>query len=132
MSVDTQTFFQIILAGFVIVWAFRKTAGRVSKIGDFEYFGLSAFWGLVVLVVMEAIPTKHSDDIKNLLVNPYATGLVFSLFGGVLAGWTGFLTKHDPEISERTFWRFINKVREKFRKPVIKYYNQNDKDLTKK
>ena len=40
-----QTFFYIGLSGFMAVWTFRKTVRRADKLSEFEYIGLSAFWG---------------------------------------------------------------------------------------
>jgi hypothetical protein len=88
MSFDIETFYRLILSGFVTVWAFRRfSAHPKAKQSDFEYLGLSAFWGLVVLLLLAWIERETPERINDLFANPFATGVVFSALGASI----GFL-----------------------------------------
>lgn len=80
MSFDTQTFFLIILSGFVTVWTFRHFM-EIRKTGDFEYLALSAFWGLFNIAVVEISLLNDQTKISQVITNPYAGGFVLCIFG---------------------------------------------------
>ena len=80
MTLDTVTFFQIVLAGFVIVWTFRHFTHSEKKMGDFEWLASSAFWGVISLVIFVQFFQSYSK-IKDLLSNPFATCVVVSVLG---------------------------------------------------
>jgi len=84
MSFETFTYFQIILAGFVTVWSYRYFNKSQAKITDFEYLGWSSFWGLVLLAGLEFV-LKTYPKLNELISNPFATGLLLSVFGFFLA-----------------------------------------------
>jgi len=86
ISIADFHFLVFIIPGLITVWTFRYFTNS-KKTGDFEFLGLSFFWGIIVLVIMETLSRQHSLD--NLLKNPYATAIVLSAFGfifGCIAG----------------------------------------------
>lgn len=89
MSIDTQIYLYIILSGFITVWTFRYLKGSQQKLDNFEYLGFSAFWGLIILVLYEFyIKWRFDGDMEKfnrMFSNPFATGLVLSLFAPLLA-----------------------------------------------
>jgi hypothetical protein len=87
MTIDTFVFYELALSGFIAVWIFRYFTGRKEKNSEFEWLGLSAFWGLVILIIVEAIHLPE-QQLKDLLGNPFAAGLALSTFGIVL-GYMG-------------------------------------------
>ena len=88
MSFDTQTFFTIILSGFITVWVFRYMTKSEKRIDTFEYLGLSAFWGLIIIFIFQYLQ-KDQEKVNNLLNNYYASAIVFSLFFAPLLGFLG-------------------------------------------
>jgi hypothetical protein len=110
MSFDTYSFFLVGLSGFMTVWTFRYFTGS-KKTAEFEYVGLSAFWGLVMLVIWESLPKAHPEQITELLSNPYAAGFVLSLLGA-LVGYAGSeAVKLIKWIKERRLLRHSQKKR---------------------
>ena len=93
MSVDTYSFFLIVLSGFSFVWTFRKVSGsRHGSISDFEYLGFSSIWGVLILGLYTWVMRKHPDQVTTVLSNPFAAGVVLSMLGcflGFLIGWLG-------------------------------------------
>jgi hypothetical protein len=81
---DVSNFFIFVIPGFITVWSFRFFRDS-KKIGEFEYFVASVFWGLITLLFFEYLPTQ---DEKKLLQNPYAAAAILSFFG-LLLGWIG-------------------------------------------
>lgn len=98
MEFDTEIFFLIVLSGFITVWTFRYFTG-LKKTGDFEYLGLSAFWGLFNIIVLELLLLNDKTKISQSLANPYAAGFVLCILG-FLFGWGGA--------------RFLKMIREEF------------------
>ncbi len=86
MTIDTIMFFEIILSGFITVWTFRYFTRSDKKITEFEWFGSSAFWGLIIVGIIASF--KSYPDINGLISNPFAMGLVGSVFG-VIIGFVG-------------------------------------------
>lgn len=78
-------FLIFVIPGFVTVWTFRYFT-KSEKKGDFEFLGLSFFWGLIILLFYELVSPKES--INKLLENHYAAAFVFSLVGPIF-GWLG-------------------------------------------
>lgn len=90
MTIDIFHLFLFVIPGFITVWSFRYFS-ESKKSGDFEYFALSVFWGLVMLVVYEMIFTK--EQISQLIGNPYAAALVFSLLSPFFGFFGSALSK---------------------------------------
>lgn len=88
MEFDREIFFLIVLSGFITVWTFRYFTGS-KKTGDFEYLGLSAFWGLFNIFVFELLISLDKKSLSQVTGgNPYAGGFVLCIFGFVF-GWGG-------------------------------------------
>ncbi len=90
INLDVYHFLIFIIPGFIVVWTFRYFTGS-KKDGDFEFLGLSFFWGLVVLMLFILINELSADAKKaalKLLENPYAAAFVLSVFA-VAIGWVG-------------------------------------------
>lgn len=88
MNFDAQTFFTIILSGFITVWVFRYMTKTEKHLDTFEYLCLSAFWGLIIILIFEFLQ-KDQEKIVGLLTNHYASGIIFSLFFAPLLGFLG-------------------------------------------
>jgi len=86
MNVDIQWFFEIFMAGFMTVWSFRYFSGSKEKYSEFEWFALSAFWGIVIIGLIPLFP--NSQETKDLINNPFETGFTFS-FVGLFIGYAG-------------------------------------------
>lgn len=84
--VDTMWFFEIFLGGFITVWTFRYFSSSKEKYAEFEWFALSAFWGVVVVGLVAMFPDKA--QLTTLFGNPFSTGFVASFFG-FLFGYMG-------------------------------------------
>jgi hypothetical protein len=86
-SVDILHLFVFVIPGFITVWSFRYFTDS-KKSADFEYFALSIVWGLLILVLNEAI---SSQEAFNLLINnQYAAALgsgLIGLFVGFIGSW---------------------------------------------
>lgn len=95
MPLDAQIYFYIILSGFITVWTFRFLTHSKKPTNDFEYLGLSAFWGLVITYLAQLYLKWywHSDaeKMKDVFANPLATGLVFSIIFSPVLGMLGSL-----------------------------------------
>lgn len=79
-------YFFIILAGFMTVWAFRRTTKPKDKISEFEYIGFSAFWGIAMIALYGGIETHFIQISKvDLFSNPFATGLFLSVIGMIIS-----------------------------------------------
>ncbi len=89
MSIDTYYFFLIVLSGFAMVWSFRHFSHSPNKISDFEYLGFSSFWGVLILAVYTWIVRNHPNQIKILIENPLAAGVILSVWGGLVGGLIG-------------------------------------------
>jgi len=104
ISFDTVAFFEIILGGFMAVWVFRYFAGSERKYSEFEWFGLSAFWGLVILALWNSfaqLTPELQTQTNELLKNPFATGLTLSTFFSVILGYVAARLVHFR------FWRYV-------------------------
>ncbi len=84
MPIDTLTFFYVALCGFMTVWTFRYFTNRKEKYSEFEWLGLSAFWGVAVLGLWGMIP--DSTEKTKIFANPFAAGFMLS-FVGILLGY---------------------------------------------
>ena len=87
MTLDTMTFFEIVLSGFMTVWTFHHFSKSDKKYAEFEWLGLSTFWGLVIITTVTWL-LKSYPNLNDLLANPFATGLVTSFFG-IILGFVG-------------------------------------------
>lgn len=100
MVFETYTYFQIILAGFVMVWSYRNFSKSQFKISDFEYLGWSSFWGLCLLLFLQWVLQGY-PDFEELIANPFATGLILSifgfLFGFIFGGLVTFFRKKNKK-----------------------------------
>lgn len=91
MSLDTQVYFLIILGGFASVWGYRKVRGLKKPVGEFEYLGFSAFWGMALLAFFSWELKDKPESIQLLEQNPYAAGFLFAIFGAAIGAAVGFL-----------------------------------------
>ncbi len=98
ISLDIFHLFLFVIPGFITVWSFRYFINS-KKGSDFEYFALSIFWGLIMLLFYEFVATK--DQIFNLLKNPYAAALVLSILGFFFSWMGSFIT---PQLSRLEKW----------------------------
>lgn len=84
---DLSNFLIIGLGGFIAVEAFRYFRDeKKAEMGNFRLFGLSIFWGLVILLFNDLLLRNDPGAIEDLIGNPLAAGLVLSCIGGV-GGW---------------------------------------------
>jgi hypothetical protein len=79
LSIDTQTFFLIILSGFTLVWSFRHFSDSRKEILDFEYLGFSAIWGVLILAGYSWLTRAEPKRLDALIENPPAAGVALSL-----------------------------------------------------
>lgn len=84
-SLDLFHFFLFVIPGFITVWSFRHFIESKEK-ADFEYFALSVFWGLI-MILLYGLFLKQEKFIK-LLENPYAGAVTLSILG-LIMGWLG-------------------------------------------
>ena len=113
ISFDTITFFEIILCGFIAVWVFRHFTNSEKKYAEFEWFGLSAFWGLSILALWNSIAMLNPDlqvQTSELLKNPFSTGLTLSTFS-IILGYGA------SRVIRLRIWNY-----------VIKFFGKNGKD----
>jgi len=103
MTFDTQTFFFIILGGFITVWTFRYITNSKKAMDSFEYLGLSAFWGLFIIMMFESIQ-KDLDKVDRMFQNQYAAGFIFSVLFAPFLGLVG-------SVLVRPMRYLINKLR---------------------
>ena len=96
-------FFIFIIPGFITVWSYRFFSNSV-KIGDFEYFAASCFWGLFMVAVYELVCliVSKRELIRNFLDNPYSSVSVLCLFLltllGFFLGWGGSILARNDHI----------------------------------
>lgn len=77
LPIDITHFLLFAIPGLITVWAFRYFTDS-KKTGDFEYLGLSFFWGLVLAgFYAQIIPSPDT----SLLANPYAASFGLSVVG---------------------------------------------------
>jgi len=55
LKLDSYYFLLFVIPGFITVWTYRALF-KIKKRGDFEYLGLSFFWGLVLFVAFMFFP----------------------------------------------------------------------------
>lgn len=82
---DLFHFFLFVIPGFITVWSFRYFTDS-KKIGDFEYFALSTFVGILMLLLYGSVAKKESVAI--VIQNPYVGAIVLSVLG-LFMGWIG-------------------------------------------
>lgn len=107
MTLDTQTFFYIILGGFITVWTFRYITKSNKAIDSFEYLGLSAFWGLFILMIFELI-LKDPEKINKALQNQYSAGFIFSIVFAPLLGLLGGTLARPVRYVSDKLRKFLN------------------------
>ncbi len=81
--IDLFHLFLFVLPGFVFAWSYRHFA-KLGRPGDFEYFGQSVFFGLILLVSVQGI--MGTEKFVEMIGNPYAAALALSTFG-IAAAW---------------------------------------------
>lgn len=79
-SIDLFHLLLFVIPGFVFVWQYRRLT-KSEYPGDFEYFGKSIFFGLVIMVIVQLLEKIFGsfDKFLNLLNNPYAASLILSI-----------------------------------------------------
>jgi len=82
---DLFHFFLFVIPGFITVWSFRYFTDS-KKRGDFEYFALSTFLGVLILFLYELVAKKES--INRVIQNPYYGVIILSVLG-LGMGWIG-------------------------------------------
>jgi hypothetical protein len=89
ISIDNLNFLLFVIPGFITVWSFRYFT-RSKKTGDFEFLGLSFFWGLstLLLTIFYYKLFLSQEKFLKMLENPYAAAFILSLFGFIF-GWVG-------------------------------------------
>ena len=104
-------FFVFIIPGFVTVWSYRFFSNS-GKIGEFEYFAASCFWGLMMIEVYEflCLIVSKRELIHNFFNDPYSTVSIFCLslltLLGFFLGWGGSI------MAKNNFLRsLINRIR---------------------
>ena len=102
MTLDTYTFFEIILSGFIMIKTYRLFQENMTKYSEFEWLGLSAFWGLIIMLTVSSVQ-NNSVIMHDLIINPLNTGIVMSMFG-IIFGWLASI------ISRRRVVRYIIKT----------------------
>jgi hypothetical protein len=75
LTFDSFYFLLFIIPGFITVWTFRSLSKTQSK-SDFEYFALSAFWGLVMFIIF--LYTSKAKILTSIFNDFYPFTLVFS------------------------------------------------------
>jgi hypothetical protein len=73
------------------VWTFRYSADLKEKLGEFEYAGLSAFIGIIILALYNLTPKQNPDEVAKLFSNPFSTAITFSIFGMIFAWIAGLV-----------------------------------------
>jgi len=99
MPLDTITFFEVVLAGFITVRTFRIFSETKEKYSEFEWLALSALCGIFVLITVESIPGMMTE-LPKVLQNPFATAAVMSIFGVVF----GYLASR---ITRTRLWAWV-------------------------
>lgn len=102
-TLETFSYFIIILGGFGVVWAYRKLTKAEEKISDFEYLAFSAIWGAISLALFTLPPVlmgKIGELAGLISSNPYAAGPSIFIFG-TFVGWLGY--KIIPRF--KSFWQ---------------------------
>jgi len=79
MSLDTYTFFLIVIGGLMVVWSFRKVTRSTKDIKEIEYLVFACVWGTLLVIVYAQMSSV--EKLSQLLNNPFASGLVFTLMG---------------------------------------------------
>jgi membrane protease YdiL (CAAX protease family) len=106
MDIDIFHMFLFVIPGFVTVWSFRFFRKNEKKCGDFEYFALSVFWGLVMLLLYNLV--ANSEQLEKLVGNIYAAALVLS-FVGFIAGCLAAITMEEGGVRDIII-RLIKKI----------------------
>ena len=97
---DLFHFFIFVIPGFITVWSFRHFIESKEK-ADFEYFALSVFWGLVMLLLYGLL-SKQENFIK-LLKNPYFGAVALSILGALM-GWIGSILIKMKCFQKLDYW----------------------------
>jgi hypothetical protein len=98
MSVDTQWFFYVFLAGFMAVKTFRYFSVSKEKYSEFEWFALSAFFGIQVIMLFNMLPEQ--EEAKKILSNPLGTGAFLS-FIAIFSGYGA------SRVTRTSFFKFV-------------------------
>ncbi|MBP9731865.1 MAG: hypothetical protein KBD29_00175 [Candidatus Magasanikbacteria bacterium] len=94
MEIDSQVYFYVVLSGFITVWTFRYLTKSKKQSDTFEYLGLSAFWGLIIIVLSTSylkLVGKNVEEINTFYTNPLSVGFNLSIFFGPFLGFLGYL-----------------------------------------
>ncbi len=100
LPISDFNFFLFIIPGFMMVWCFKKLTGREVK-GDFELLGLSAFLGLVNLVILNSI--SKADNFAKLSQNVFAATIVSSVLSISLSYVLAWVVLQDE-------WQKLKKI----------------------
>ena len=61
------------------VYSYRFFIKSDKKLAEFEWLGLSAFWGLILIAFLSSL--KSNPHLTEMFANPFATALVATTFG---------------------------------------------------
>lgn len=89
-QIDIQILFLFLIPGFITLKVYYLLIGE-KKDNQFEYFMLSCFWGLAILVFYGLISKK--DNFTQLLNNIYASAFIFSIVGIFFAFLAAYIIK---------------------------------------
>lgn len=106
LSIGDMNALYLVIPGFVVVWSFRHFS-HSTKAGDFEFLGLSAVWGLILVVLVEGAihlvcrlpwdsvcPGRDPGrNIQELFSNPYAFAILMLPLGFAVGGLGSAVTQ---------------------------------------
>lgn len=95
---ESNYVFLFIIPGFITVWSFRYFT-HSKKSGDFEYLALSLFWGLVMVLINNAVVPK--DQFDAVVANQFAAALSFSILGFILGGFGAWAVNEVKNFKSR-------------------------------
>ncbi len=93
-------FFLFVIPGFITVWSFRYFIGSKEK-RDFEYFALSALWGLLMFLLYSFF--SKQENLVKLFENPYAAAIILSILG-LIMGWLGSVLSRTKSFQKIVHW----------------------------
>jgi len=99
VTLDATIFLYIGISGFMTVYSYRLFVKSDKKLSEFEWLGLSAFWGLIIITFLSLF-SKIFPNFTELISNPFATALVDSIFGIGFSFSGSQIVKFYKEIKE--------------------------------
>lgn len=100
LQIADLNYLVFLIPGFLMVWCFKKFTAKPAP-DDFEFAGLSFFWGLVNLMLWELLVKKEIVD--QTLKNIYATTFILCIFAVVFAYGASWIALQD-------WWMGLKKI----------------------